>query len=103
MNTWKKEEEILEKEIAEIAKVSSDYIIAHKESEEGGLRSYRSFGHVTESGEIPIMYIDRNGKPRPYDDKSPISLRKEPSKLLYIFTKKEYRDKVSQVCRMVLG
>jgi hypothetical protein len=76
---WKKHEEILENEIADEAGVDPELVIIHKESEEGGLKSYRTFGRTTESGETPLMYIDCDGKPQLYDDRSPIALRKEPS------------------------
>lgn len=102
MKIWKKYEGILEKEIADEAGVNTEFVITHKESEEGGLKSYRTFGRVTESNEIPIMYIDRDGKPHLYDDMSPITLRKEPSQVLYVFAKKEYKDKVVEVCKKKL-
>jgi len=78
-------------------------VIVHKESEEGGLKSYRTFGRVVESGDTPMMYIPQDGSPQLVDDRSPISLRKEPSKILYVFTKKEYKDKVSKVCKKDLS
>jgi hypothetical protein len=33
---------------------------------------------------------------------SPITLRKEPSQVLYVFAKKEYKDKVVEVCKKKL-
>lgn len=98
MEIWKKEEKPLEEEIAKAAKVPVEYVIVHKDSDEGGLKSYRTFGRVTEANEIPIMYIDKTGQPKPYDDRSPISLRKEASQILYVFARKDFREKVRRVC-----
>jgi hypothetical protein len=99
IQVWKTKEADLEKEIATASGVPASYVIAHKESEEGGLSSYKSFGSVAESGDIPMLYIDRDGKAQPYEDRSPISLRKEPSQILYIFTKKAFQGKVSEICK----
>lgn len=102
MVLWKKDENILEREIADAANVKPEVVIAHKESGEGGLAAFRTFGRVTEAGEIPIMYIDQNGSPQVSEDRSPFGLRTEPSQLLYIFTKRDYREKVSAVCKREL-
>lgn len=59
IDVLKKDESAIEMEIASEAGLDPDLIIVHKESEEGGLRSYRTFGRVTESGDVPIMYIDQ--------------------------------------------
>ena len=42
MEIWKKYEGILEKEIADEAGVNTEFVIKYKESEEGGLKSYRT-------------------------------------------------------------
>lgn len=98
MKVWKRKEEDIEKEISDKSGVPVEFVIAHKESEEGGLKSYRTFGRVTESGDIPIMYVDKQNKPYSYEDKSPIRLRNEPSQILYIFTKKEFKEKIAKAC-----
>ncbi len=98
MSIWKREEKDLENQIATEAQVSPELVIVHKDSEEGGFKSYRTFGRVTEANEIPIIYIDKKGCPKPYDDRSPISLRKEPSEILYVFTRPDFKDKVAASC-----
>jgi HD superfamily phosphohydrolase len=99
MEIWKKDERALENEISDEVGVNGEPIIVHKESEEGGLKSYRTFGRMTESGEIPLMYTDRDGKPHLYDERSPITLRKEPSRILYVFAKEEYKNKINEFCK----
>ncbi len=103
MSIWKRDEKDLEQQLAADANVNSDLVIVHKDSEEGGLKSYRTFGRVTEANEIPIIYIDKNGEPKPYDDRSPISLRKEPSEILYVFARRDLKDRVAPVCNKDLG
>jgi HD superfamily phosphohydrolase len=103
MSIWKKAESELEQQLSSDAGVPAELVIVHKDSEEGGLKSYRTFGRVTEANEIPIIYIDKNGEPKPYDDRSPISLRKDPSEIIYVFTRKDLKDKLASVCDKVLG
>ena len=100
MEIWKKYEGTLEKEIADEAGVNSEFVITRVKK--AAWKAIGTFGRVTESNEIPIMYIDRDRKPQLYDDMSPITLRKEPSQVLYVFTKKEYKDKVVEVCKKKL-
>lgn len=103
MQIYKKEDDILEKEIADKANVPQEGIICYKESQEAGFKGYWTFGHITESGEIPILYLDSEGKPHPYEDKSPITLQKEAPTILYIFTRKEYREPVSSACKALIS
>jgi uncharacterized protein len=102
MNIQKMDPQKLEQDISERAVVPVDLVIVHKESDEGGKKSYRTFGRITDSGEIPLMFLDEKGHPHPYDEISPIVMRNEPSQVLYVFTNAKYRSQVSAACRQIL-
>lgn len=78
-------------------------IIVHRESDEGGKKGYRTFGRITDSGEIPLLFLDKKGNPQPYDDISPIIMRNEPTEILYVFTKENYKHKLSGICKKLLN
>jgi len=68
-------------------------------SDEGGKKGYRTFGRITDSGEISLLFLDKKGNPQPYDDISPIIMRNEPTEILYVFTKENYKHKLSGICQ----
>jgi len=103
MDLWQKNSKGKLKEIEEnLARsigIRPEYVIAYGESESDALKSYRSFGSATQAGDIPMLYIDADGKPKPYEDVSPIRIKEEPSITFYIFTKGDYRAKGKAECR----
>ena len=102
MKIEKLDTDSLEQKISEICDTSKDLIIVHKESNEGGLKSYRTFGRITQAGDTPLMYIDDKKKIRPYDDISPLIAKLEFSKKLYIFVHPIHLSDVSTACKRFL-
>jgi hypothetical protein len=74
----------------------------HSESEEEALKSYRTFGSVTQAGDMPTLYLDSDQNPHSYEDRSPIGIIKDPPRKLYVFTNSEYREKVEEACVKIL-
>jgi hypothetical protein len=93
---------ILEQKIADKSGISNDLIIVHRESDEGGKKGYRTFGRITDSGEIPLMFLDKKANPQPYDDISPIIMRNDPTEILYVFTKDAHKSKVATACKQII-
>lgn len=92
MSLWKKDKnktKDLEESISAASGVSPVDIIVHSESEEA-LKSYRTFGSVTQAGDMPMLYLDNDQNPYPYEDRSRIGIIKDPPRKLYVFTRSEY-------------
>ena len=88
-----------EKEIASAAGIPKELVIIHVESEEPGLKSYKSFDAAAKSDEFPFLYLDHNGKIRSTEDKFSLTTKGAAPKMLYVFTNVEHKDKVAPLCK----
>jgi hypothetical protein len=82
-----------EKEIASAAGIPKELVIIHIESDEPGLKSYKSFDAAAKSDEFPFLYLDHNGKIRSTEDKFSLATKGAAPKMLYVFTKEGYKHK----------
>lgn len=93
----------LESSISTASGIDCRDIIVYSESEKDSLKSYRSSGSAMEAGEMPMLYLDGGGTPRPYEDRSPLAINKDPNRKLYVFTREAYRKQIEEVCPKIFG
>jgi len=90
-----------EKLISEKTRVPKELVIVYLESEEPGFKSYKSFSESTKSDELPFLYMDKDGKLRPSDEKSSLIVKKDFNKRLFVFSKDKYRSRVEKTCHEI--
>jgi hypothetical protein len=98
-----KQIEQIEEELAKKCRVKPEFIFAIYETEDSALKMYSEFGHTAESGDIPLLYLDENGKSQPYEDVSPISVRREPNQILSLYCPADKTEDVASSAKQLLG
>lgn len=94
--------ERFEQEIAAKAGIPAELVIVHLQSEEPGLKSYKSRRAAMKSDEFPFLYVDKEGKIRSAEDRFSITTSgADAPEKLYVFVPAEHRDKVCGVCASV--
>ena len=101
-NSLRKTKEI-EEALARKCNIGEELVFAIQQSDESALKMYHDFGRVAESGDVPLLYLDENGRPQPYEDVSPISVKKEATQLLSIYCPSQCTDEVEDSAKKLLG
>ena len=96
------EKKKLEQEIASKAGVEPDLVIVHLQSEEPGLKSYKSRRAAMKSDEFPFLYKGKDGKIRSAEDRFSITTRWEAPEKIYVFTTAQQRKNLEEVCKTII-
>lgn len=94
--------EKMEQDIASKAGIPAELVIVHLQSEEPGLKSYKSRRAAMKSDEFPFLYIDKEGKIRSAEDRFSITTTgSDAPEKLYVFVPAEHMAKAKEVCNKV--
>jgi HD superfamily phosphohydrolase len=83
-----------ESRISSSCQIDSTYLFVHLEKEDSAIKMYTGFGDTAESGDIPLLYLDENKEVRPYEDISPLTLKRGPQENLRIYCPRDLEVRV---------
>lgn len=73
------------------------YVFVHLEKEDSAIKMYTGFGETAESGDIPLLYLNENKEVRPYEDISPLTLKRGPEENLRIYCPRVVEEKAKEI------